>query len=824
MDHLETGLRLFDIPISKRARNAHSTCLEERAFAKVKEGLKRIAELGSLPTGIKEREEIVKEIKKDYSTTVDECFNSLSFPQMRTRAATIERPVEDTCTWIYSNDFYRSWELLPNSLLWIKGKPGSGKLVLMKSLYQKRQQITTTSVFIAFFFDARGTAFEKTRLGLYRALMHDLLSQLPVLACEFLPTFLQKKEIAKAGGIEWHEEELAETFHQIIEQEQPYCTEIMIDALDECNDDQARLATRRFERTLSAARKTRAQLRVYWSSRVYPTISLHSEKPFELLLDDYNSSDIRQYVEQELSIAGDDSLRVVREDLITRAREIFLWAVLVCRRLGKAIDQGYDQAQLRELLSSLPTELEGLYERIFEDVGDQRLELVPIAQWIFYSFRPVKIDELFMALLIANACNFQPLSKIAYEMSSHASRRRKMRIVDVSGGLFEVVGGIVQVIHESVRQFFLGPKGLKVLKMSSLRDFILASHERLTLTCFKALLAIDFQEEPAKPLAGKSIPTADVLKSPGVHHQSPFDKFLQFYVCRFTFDHFAQSRSRFDDNLSDDPRVNSPHGRRQVLHNFLRYYSSLVILSKGVTRRGVIKHLRAVENDPAAFGLSHEELLKLIARINNLLACCTFLDRKGMELSPERGNSSLERCIGLFYLSPWPRTDSSVRFVFAMTFLLGSEDIDSRKQLDQFLERGRFLGRKTFRGLKLYDWRITGDADDLVETRAYKHILKDIAKTNFHELNGDVQLHCVILRCADQEDVISADGVELQIIEQKYLIAVERCPLQDGEWWFPAMSAPLTLDSGTESEGWDPVRLWAQCDSTSPLTIESKDT
>jgi hypothetical protein len=140
----------------------------------------------------------------------------------------------------------------------------------------------------------------------------------------------------------------------------------MIDALDECEEDEVRSAIRKFESSMADAKASEAKLRVCWSSRYYPHISLKSKNGLELQPDKQNDSDTRQYVEEELSPRVDSSILSIREDVISRASGVFLWAVLATRKLLKAVDQGEDDAELRRLLNSITYKLDGLFDEIFK--------------------------------------------------------------------------------------------------------------------------------------------------------------------------------------------------------------------------------------------------------------------------------------------------------------------------------------------------------------------------------------------------------------------------------------------------------------------------
>src|SRR5205823_5477227 len=106
--------------------------------------------------------------------------------------------------WIYKDSSYMRWASNENMLLWIKGNPGSGKSVLIKSLHARREQARDrqSTFMLKFFFNARGIQKERTIFGLYLALMHDLLRQDHILMAEFLPLYVRKaRQHSKTAGL-----------------------------------------------------------------------------------------------------------------------------------------------------------------------------------------------------------------------------------------------------------------------------------------------------------------------------------------------------------------------------------------------------------------------------------------------------------------------------------------------------------------------------------------------------------------------------------------------------------------------------------------------
>ena len=191
---------------------------------------------------------------------------------MGVREANIERPVGDTCTWIYDEPKYEQWEENPNTLLWIKGKPGSGKSTLMKSLFMNRRGPAPNPevVYLSFFFNARGSAVEKAPVGLYITLLHNLLRDMPSAMCQFLPLFLEKEQHSQNEKVSWQVTEVANFFHTIIGQKQSRRIEIMVDALDECEEEEVRQVIRKFEASITDAKASGAELRVWLEQSLLP--------------------------------------------------------------------------------------------------------------------------------------------------------------------------------------------------------------------------------------------------------------------------------------------------------------------------------------------------------------------------------------------------------------------------------------------------------------------------------------------------------------------------------------------------------------------------
>jgi len=170
-----------------------------------------------------------------------DCLRSLAFPQMQNRSYDIDRAVTGTCEWLHRHEMYRSWAASDRGLLWIKGKPGSGKSTLVKYALDNHGA-SDNAVVLSFFFHGRGDELQRTPLGLFRSLLHQVLGQAPDVLHDLVNKFETKcKENGQPGkDWHWHEGELwpfIESCLPKVSMTRPVW--LFVDALDECGKDNA---------------------------------------------------------------------------------------------------------------------------------------------------------------------------------------------------------------------------------------------------------------------------------------------------------------------------------------------------------------------------------------------------------------------------------------------------------------------------------------------------------------------------------------------------------------------------------------------------------
>jgi hypothetical protein len=375
-----------------------------------------------------------------------------------------------------------------------------------------------------------------------------------------------------------------------------------------------------------------------------------------LRLDEHNSSDIRKYVKRKFPVQVNGVIQSMQTELIRKSDGVFLWAVLVSKQVLVAIDKGKPGLELTNLLTTIPTELDDLFDDIFREVELSvvlRQVLLCISEWILCSQRPLTAPELATALQLE--ATDQQRGSVLWNPTPRGLDNLGKRILDVSGGLFESIqtlsGRKVQVIHESVRDFFVGSKGRRLLQVASVTDFNFGAHQQMALVCLRALLSAEFSTQGAavKVAASASIP--EIIKLLGASWQPPENHFLEDYVQDHVFEHFDLARASFSEDPTGVSLRDSVKMRREAFVNFLRL--SCHQLTEGQRLRpNFSTHLQKVSKDPAAFGLDGIELWTLLSFLNNLSACRTVFRSRHVymhDLSTGPSSTKCNKYLALFF-------------------------------------------------------------------------------------------------------------------------------------------------------------------------------
>jgi hypothetical protein len=180
-----------------------------------------------------------------------------------------------------------------HGFFWLNGKPGAGKSVTMKyALEHTRSRATQTSVVLSLFFHGRGNALQKSALGMYSSLLHQLLGKLPGLQSlldDQLPHLqslmddqlphIDDADLNRRASDAWDLKGLRRLFSDVtalLGDRQVTC---FVDALDECDKGDVQELVDTFEELGQWAADAGTKLYLCLSSRHYPYIYLCPVRP-----------------------------------------------------------------------------------------------------------------------------------------------------------------------------------------------------------------------------------------------------------------------------------------------------------------------------------------------------------------------------------------------------------------------------------------------------------------------------------------------------------------------------------------------------------------
>ncbi|KAJ2981904.1 hypothetical protein NQ176_g1745 [Zarea fungicola] len=342
----------------------------------------------------------------------------LSFPEIDARLMNLILAEKKTCEWFLRTPVYTAWQgtskvAQQRGLLWIKGKPGAGKSVLMKFLLsEERPRVRAGDrLVISFFFNAQGVDLEKSALGLYRSLLSQLFQLSPdVQSALGWLTHHSAQQLLRQG---WKLEPLKQGIRESIKRLGDRTLCILVDALDECSGDDIQDMVNFFEEIGAAAADAQKKLQICFSSRHYPNILVNAGLQIVLEAEPGHDNDITLFIKSNLRM-GDSPTR----------RLDALFAMIV--------------------------------HRDTENGGDFRLCLLVL----LYAYRPLKPEELWFAIHLA-----KDLKTSTRWDENVICREDMVRFAnDSSKGLAELTRAEnIQLIHESVRDFLLHEKSRRTL-------------------------------------------------------------------------------------------------------------------------------------------------------------------------------------------------------------------------------------------------------------------------------------------------------------------------------------------------------------------------
>lgn len=452
------------------------------------------------------------------------CLASLLFPNMNQRSQNLENPAEGTCSWFFSHAAFLDWIAHKNQaqscgLLWLRGKPGSGKSTLLKEAFSRVTKETSGSGchVVAFFFNAKGDNLEHSPSGMLRSILHQLCSQDRNLLKTLLGFARSRRALYGEDVAPWDEAELRAFFRSAI-----ICQKagliIFIDAIDECNSNYARDIADFWRETTKTAYCAGIRLSVCLSSRHFPAITVRNCP--EVIMEDHNHPDIIAFVGRRLDLGMTgryEDQQAIQKKIIEKSGGVFLWVSLVVKDILRKSDEGTGLKSLLNHLESVPQKLEDLFFQLLTS-GPFSAMAVRMFQWALLPTKPLRLHEWHHILAFIGAT--PPSSLHQWRQSdtyTETDEQLEKRVKHLSRGLltFSIRSSndhepvddamsdragagsldldtgetrVVQVIHESVRQYFLEGPGFAVLDPACAEKPLAHAHLSIMSVCLDYIL------------------------------------------------------------------------------------------------------------------------------------------------------------------------------------------------------------------------------------------------------------------------------------------------------------------------------------------------
>lgn len=421
-----------------------------------------------------------------------ECLKSLSFPDQIGRFDEIHT-ASDTCGWLLKHRSWLDWITASSGHLWIEGSPGVGKSVLMKYILQnlKTGGSRNRELLIYFFVHGQGSDLQKSKLGLLRSILHQLLSRIPDLVHIIFPTYSERSRTMEIW--QWAEGELQSYLTLCLELAyRSHSIILLVDALDELGEPVALEVVNHFRHLAASPLVNSVGLRICFSCRHYPAISL--DEGYHICVEKENSGDIRQVVSSILSGVdeSDDLLSLITGN----AMGVFQWAVLVSKEARDLSRKKMMSSYIHRKIQELPKTLHQLYLGLLEDSSPTTLRFF---QWV--CFAPVSLSpaQLHQALAVSIEESYQTLDEYVENLGFQETPDGLISMVKtLSKGLARITehsmtadisNERVVLIHQSVRDFLM-QRGFQYLQPSLSIHAELFSKRYLSEQCFKFLQVI----------------------------------------------------------------------------------------------------------------------------------------------------------------------------------------------------------------------------------------------------------------------------------------------------------------------------------------------
>ncbi|KAN0130291.1 hypothetical protein V8E53_011914 [Lactarius tabidus] len=407
---------------------------------------------------------------------------------------------QGTAKWFFRGRLLEAWKST-GTLLWIHGKPGSGKSILwstklstssavVQDIMTLRDAGLASMAYFYFYFDFRDTDKQNRR-----SLLLSLLSQLSArsnLCCDILHRAFVTHD---NGAHKPTDDVLIQCLKKTLTFSNGHPIYIIMDALDECPNTFGMPTPRELVLNLVKARPEidiRNALEPLTSLRV----SLHDQTGQKKDTIEY----VRSVVHSDTMMGkwGTQDQKLVIKTLSNRANGMFRWVFCQLETLRHCFPPS-----LRRTLQELPKYLDETYERVLKNISQaSRAYVHRLLQCLMVTVRPLRLEEL--------AFDFESSSGGGIPKLNEDWRREDQEHARDGGSR------VVQFSHFSVKEFLISDRLATAIGAISFHHIALApAHTILAQASLGILLRLD---DSTREITPRRFPLAEYAAEHWVHH------------------------------------------------------------------------------------------------------------------------------------------------------------------------------------------------------------------------------------------------------------------------------------------------------------------
>ncbi|KAH6992081.1 hypothetical protein EDB82DRAFT_544781 [Fusarium venenatum] len=325
-------------------------------------------------------------------------LQSFKFPSIQ--HFKIEPRATDSSAWLDKDPLFSNWKSSKHTLLWLRGSEGCGKSTLMNHALHTQLQMEPSAMHLTYSFSICGSEIPRTRLGLLKSILHQLIPQAPE-AFDDIKTRFQRIQDALPSKqqVAWSAQELFEDLTKTIAKilkTRSVC--MYVDGIDRSEGETAAKFVQDFSKLLERSQPKPSTkeptvthgLKIIFSSTIFP-----AKEPFPqsyINVDEKNGPSLRQFLKEQLSTTDSNT----RQLILSKSGSSFISARLIIQHVKLF---GPMQSSLVQQPSPTPAPISFLLGGYFQNMAQQgNKSLASLLSWVCLTTRPLTLAELRVAL------------------------------------------------------------------------------------------------------------------------------------------------------------------------------------------------------------------------------------------------------------------------------------------------------------------------------------------------------------------------------------------------------------------------------------------